>query len=155
MATEWAVKNVAEIKSAPRRPTLLQFTERQWQQSLRGAEETNVLPKRGVGLLFIPDPDGGGIGQPFCHDQGPETICAVMPTFKGGTLQYECRCKSRGGAGTPGRPTPEPATGQCLLGITSGRVICVKATCTGTCGLVLSSKKLFGRELFVVSCRCS
>lgn len=157
MPTDWTVKNVADVKGATRGPLLLHLTPTQWRKTTRGLEleRGGRAPKHGVGLIAIPDPSGDVIAYPFCHDQGPDTICAVRQKFRGGMLTFECSCRPAHGDDPQDGPIPVPRGERCHLGVGRGSIGCVSlGDCSGTCQLILSEATLFGQTVYRLSCLC-
>lgn len=152
------VLNVADLSETNKDFGLLHFTKAQWTKAVRDISFTDrplPLPKKGLVLRGIPDPNGNVVVFPGCSEQSPDTVCLVKSTFNGGTrtLSMECRCRSKPGpghegggvAGGGGISPPE-----CLLQVSRGMVQCANVSCQKTCSLQGAS---FGGQ-FLVFCAC-
>jgi hypothetical protein len=136
-------------------PSRISLQKKDWAATLKAAKSVSTLPDGGIRVLFVPNPDGGADGFPFCHEQGPDTTCQVRSSLQpDGSLSFECRCKST----SPGGPGPSPGGGPtikpCLLR-SSPQLGCLKLGCKGKCELVIAEKPVFGKILYFASCRCS
>ena len=122
-------------------------------ETIKSAKAVTALPKAGVRMLLVPNPDGGADATPFCHEQGPNTICKINSTLQSdGSFGFACQCKSTTPPGGPGSPggslTPKP----CIL---TSSTRCLKLDCRGTCERVYIQKTVLGHALFVIACRCT
>jgi len=123
-------------------------------ETIKSAKAVTALPKAGVRMLLVPNPDGGADATPFCHEQGPTTTCKIKSTPQpDGGFGFVCQCKPTSGG--PGDPpsSPTPTLNPCVL--TTGPSRCLKLDCRGTCERVYIQRPFLGHALYVIACRCT
>jgi hypothetical protein len=125
-----------------------------WAATQKSAKAVRTLPKSGVRMMIIPAADGGADVVPFCHEQGPDTICQVRSTLKpDGSISFECRCRPANTGGGGPSSGGSPTVPSCVL-TSSPRLQCLKFGCKGRCELVLVQRPVLGKILFFAACRC-
>ncbi len=124
------IVNLRDIKPNSKNISMIHLDKNQWGKLKCNLKpvKVNSLPKRGVKLEFIPDPDGGVTMYPQC-DSGPDTICMVVTRWTPQGVRMECRCRparggGNGGGGGIGGVTP-PAKKKCSLLLFGNKLQCL------------------------------
>lgn len=172
------VRNISDVKTTPKTPTLFHMTAAQWAKATKGAVEARSLPKGRSFIEFKPIPGEGGIITAECGAPAPEDQCRVRevidvdrppgrepwpgpgpgPETRGGervmrgsgpALRWVCECRSPGGHGGAGF---HPVPGKCELVLNLERPLfrCESNGCTRQCRLVW----VRDGNRFLLSCQC-
>ncbi len=148
------IVNLRDIKPNSRNISMIHLDKNQWGK-LKGNLKTikvKSMPKRGVRLEFIPDPDGGVVIYPQC-DSGPDTTCMVVTHWTPQGIRMECRCRPRRqpGGGGIGGVTP-PANKKCSLLIFGNKLQCLSFSFPPCNDCKLRQLDFHGRILLFCSC---
>ena len=138
------------------KPTFpIHLDKKAFAETIKSAKAVTALPKAGVRMLLVPNPDGGAEAFPFCHEQGPDTTCKIKSTLQpDGSFGFECQCKPSSPGGGPGGGGGSPTLKPCIM-TSAPNIRCLKFDCRGTCEKVYIERPFFGQVLFVVACRCA
>lgn len=149
------IVNFRDIKPNSKNISMIHLDKNQWSK-VKGNLKTikvNALPKMGLKLEFIPDPDGGVTMYPQC-DSGPDNICMVVTRMSpGGGVTMECRCRPRrtGGNGGGGIVIPPPK-GKCLLILSGTQLRCISLSNPPCTNCKLRQTSFGGRIYLYCSC---
>ena len=130
------------------------LNSQQWKKLRESATPVESLPHHGVYFMFVPTPDGGVLGTAFCREDGPDTICMVVPRpHPGGGNSYECRCRPRH---DPDIKTHVPSlrSEKCQTIAFGNRLKCVGVECDGRCELQAVERKVIGHSITFLFCKC-
>jgi len=165
--------NIADLKSTPRKPTLLHITAEQWKQATKGATEARSLKKGQSFIQYTPLPDGDGFLSIDCGSPSPDEVCsarwvvdkpAPAPGRPGpgpgpeissrpgrGLIRAECRCRPKRSGGGGGENIALPPPCNLVIGPEPIRFSCTAGSCAGRCKLTL----VRGNQFVFVACVCS
>ena len=148
------IVNLRDIKPNSKNISMIHLDKNQWRKVKSNLKtiEVKVMPKHGVKLEFIPDPDGGVTMYPQC-DSGPDTTCMVVTrwTPQGASMECRCRPKRQPGGGNGGL-TPPPEKKKCSMVIFNHRIQCRSFSFPPCKDCKLRSININGRTLLFCAC---
>jgi hypothetical protein len=163
--------NIVDLKSTPRKPTLIHFTAEQWKQATRGAKQSSSVKKGHPYVEYTPLPDDTGIVHADCGSPSPDEICSVRPVIDRPVpppgpepgpgpgpdpflreqypVRWECMCRPRRNNTPP--VVVRPACELVVERAPRLRIRCNRISCTRQCNLRLA--QVNGR--WRIFCECA
>lgn len=148
------IVNIADFMPRSKNVSMIHLNKSQWAKVSKSLKtvKTNALPKYGMKIELIPDPNSGVIVYPQC-DSSPDNICSVVNKWSPNGITMECRCRPKKPGGSPGGVTNSPpAKKKCTLILSNSTLRCISLSNPPCTDCKLKIVTFGGRTMLFCSC---